>query len=734
MPLSETDQAKLDQLRADPYKSWRVSELVAVHWPSPDGTIHYCSEPLDILPGYEGLGPRDLTIQLRFAANQFTDLTIDSGVSDDKVDLDFWDGDGEISRLFATHGEGVRVEIFYYFPEVDLLLSQWWGHLRPPTDADGERFKASAENGFLSPKLAMGRRGMYPSCSAVFGGLLETLAEVAENDCPYNKHLDGGTVGELDPDTSEPFKTCPRNRAACTARLGDTLSYLGFDTSIDSYVVGETKGPAITVTTRGNESNLKRPLRVIIGERDVKDLDLLASTPEPNTKHPDQGFISTLWTICEGEIDSQSAQAVNDIPIGIQHLNARNGALRQAKTGFSKQVNNYSGTALFFGRVGPIDALKTTPDQLRGSAHVRGLKTIRVYSDVDTYVEQYTTDRAWALLEMLTNKRWGHGLDHARMNIQDFIDLSAWFAETVTVHDKDGNAVTSTRSTFNAELIDRTAQQQITDLCRSGRCSLPYAENGILRVRPLKKATDDELANAVVFTDAGEDRNICVESNGNSMLTWSMKSDAELTNRIALTYDDASKKNSEVPLIFEDELQQFSAGRAFGDWTRRDITENQTAFGVTELGEAGRLGNLLLDVGEFDEGGLKNNLSWTLTTWWTFTVGLTKYDLVKLVSPKLDRVNDGLAARAEAQGTSFEPFEYFRILSLRRQPDLKVALTVQAYPKQYYADLESSELPPPRLPVLPDDNPGGGRGRMPFEKGFDGIYHGDDRVHFLLEA
>src|ERR1043165_4489934 len=131
MPLSESDQAKLDQLRADPYKSWQVAELVAVHWPyhgahPPDGTIYYCSAPLDELPGYEGLGARGLAIEMRFNGNQFLDIPIDSGVSDDKVDLDFWDADGEISRLFATYGEGVRTEIFYYFPEVDLLLSQWW--------------------------------------------------------------------------------------------------------------------------------------------------------------------------------------------------------------------------------------------------------------------------------------------------------------------------------------------------------------------------------------------------------------------------------------------------------------------------------------------------------------------------------------------------------------------------------------------------------------------------------
>lgn len=700
----------------------KVCELVRVGWPDPDGAVWYGTKSVTpYLNDPNLLAQVDGPIDMRLDQGFFLDLTRDSMVVDDKVDLDFSDLDGELTRLYQTYGPGARTEIFYYFSQVDLMWPEWWGEILSPEGADGVRFRVSAEFGFLSNQLPMGRRGMYSTCSAIFGGQLKSLAEVAANDCPYNIHLEGGETGLLD--GGDPFPTCPHNRAGCIARLGDDKSYLGFDTVLQTSIIGQTKGPNVTVTTRGNESNLKRALRVIFGERDVQDLDLLAYTVEPDTKHPEGGACSGAFAICEGPIQGQNAQSVNDVRVGFQHLAARNGELRQGVTGLKA---NYSGTALFFFRI-QGDFTKTTADQLRGSVHAFGLRNVRVYSTETDYVEQYSQDRAWCLLRMLIDKRWGRGWDIARMVIQDWIDVSAWFAETVTVHDKDGNVTTGTRSTFNAELIERTAQQQITDVCRAGRVSLPYPDRGKIRIKPLRKATDDELENAVVFSDRGTDRNILVGQDGNSLLTWSEVNPRELTNQWIVTFDDAANKTTETPLIFEDVDQQLAAGRAFGDFTRHAAQQTMPAFGVTNVGEAGRFGNTLLDLGEFDEGGLKNNLRWTFTTWFAYAIALTKYQIIKLDSAKLDR----LKTAREAADPAKPNFDYYRVRSFRRLPDLKVEVSVQAYPEDYYEQLESEEAPaiPPTGFI---ENPGGGGGRLPLDVDFEEIGHGLDRISFKL--
>jgi len=1018
-------QTKLTALRAMQAEgtSPRVAELCLIEWPAPDGPIYYSTRiAADLLDRPELLERLDGPIESRLRQGVFLDIPSSAGISDDKVTLDFWDGDNELTRLTQVHGAGERVEIFYYFPDVDLIVSEWWGHWQPPDAVDIDRFRGSAESGFRSSSLTVPSRAFFTGCQAVFGGLLSTQTEIDEGDCPYNVHLGGAATGEdpdyvnnangtigaggeyiktsggpdwncgashsdpvvdnadarirftvlggyctvgffmtdsprsgnvdchvclqfnppdhsvtikygstqlranastwapgnqfeiirrngvyrfykqavefvvadwiappaitplylgiavqfegagvsalavaigedigaapafglLNPDTGLPFTSCPRNNiAACVARLGDSRSYLAFDVVTESHVVNETKGPNLTVTSRGNVTNLNRPLRVIAGKRHVTDLDLLTFVAEPNTNHPDQGSVKTLFAVSEGPCQSVANGKVNGATIAPQHSNYRTGEKRQGQTSFSPNVLNYSGTSLFLG-VAQGNFNSATADDLRGEVDVEGLKDVRVYETEEIFSQQYTAERGWWLLHILQNKRWGYGLDPRRVRIADFIDLDHWCRETVSVKDKDGNVLTGQRTTFNAELIDRTAQQQITDLCLAGRFGLPFPHRGKLRVVPLRRAielfspaiftdkaffgafarvpsnlersewidavtearetstellleecrtrvsdlfasaeyeardrSDDEFVTDLymaflnrapdtigfanwmetipiegrpfvvagfafssefeqlctdsdlpTFTDRGPGRNICLDrpssEGGKSTLTHSILSDAQLYNRIVLTYDDTTRQNSQVPLTFEDVDQQLRAGRAFGDTSRRKVEMEYTAFGVTDVGEAGRLGNLLLDLGEFDEGGLKNNLRVQFTTWYLFTVDLHKYQVIRVESNKLEVINN----IREDQG--LEPFLYFRIRTMRRLPDLRVEISAQAYPTKYYEDLEmlteTPIQPPSGFPDPDPDDPDSpdGRTRIPFNVPLLDVGHNDDQVFFRV--
>jgi hypothetical protein len=1003
----------------------RVAELLLGDWPSPDGPVYYATRvAVDLLDNLALLDRLDgAEIELRLGSGVFLEVPQEAGIGDDKIDLDFWDGDHELTRLFQTHGPGIRVEVFYYFPEVDLLVTEWWGHLQPPDEGNLERFKTTAQSGFRSSKLSLPARGFYSGCQNVFGGLLGTQAEIDEGGCPYSRHLGGtpsedsfgtdttwlqtamapadnwadadfddsgwasaveqssigetpwtwgdnpspfppsavakwiwshdsraranfdnatvyfrksfvaadtkailvltgdnsfsaflngqqivfgddwrqsysavltlevgetyviaarvvngaaidGNVpspggllavlssgvegvgfGNLDPDTGLPYTSCPRNsRAASIARLGDDRSFLAFDTIVESHTVHETKGPNITVTSRGNETNLKRALRVIAGRRHVSDLDLLAYVVEPNTKHPDQGSVKGLFGVAEGPNQSVSGGKINDQTIAPEHSNYRIGAKRQPPTSFSPNILSYSSTALFLG-VAQGDFTKAGADDLRGAVEVEGLNDVRVYSDAETYTLEYTSERGWWLLHCLRNKRWGYGLDARRAYIPDWIEIAAWFKEIVSVKDKDGNIFTGPRSQFNAELIERSAQQQVEDICRSGRLSLPFPDKGKLRVVPLRRAaelfstavftdkaffgalarpadnderegwfealldaralspaellaeckervsglftsdeyddrtrTDEEFISdcytaylrrdaaadpagaafwlndlatfsppelarehilqafaastefaadcsdgeVPTFTDRGDDRNVCLEE-GKSTLSYSQQSDAELPNRVILTVDDAAHENKQVPLTFESVEQQLRAGRAFGDTSKRAVQKEYNAFGVTDMGEGGRLGNLLLDLGEFDEGGLQNNLRWKFTTWYLETVGLHPYRIIKIDCAKLDVINTARLVKG------LEPFTYFRIRSLKRMPDLKVEVTCQAYPVEYYERLELLTQGPPITPTGPidhdpedPDSPGDPRRRLPFNVPLDSVGHNDDQILFEI--
>lgn len=1025
MPAEDPDlESKLTTLRTMQREgtSPRVAELALVEWPAPDGPIYYGTrfavDLLDNLLLLDRLNGAE--VELRLGSGVFLDVPQVAGIGDDKIDLDFWEAeDNELSRLTQTHGAGMRVEVFYYFPDVDLLVSEWWGHLQSPDQVSVDWFKCSVQSGFRSSNLNLPARALLSGCQAVYGGLLETQEEIDEGDCPYSRHLGGepnadsfatddtwkqtdvapvgdwaalafddsgwsaaveegplGTYpwtwgngpppfppstvaqwiwshdsktsfdistvyfrksfvaadtkavlvvtadnsfeayvngvrvsfgadwqqtfsarltlvigetyviavkvingqaldgfrpspggliavlssgaegvgfGNLDPLTGLPYPTCPRNTvAACIARLeppGATQarSYLATDAIIESHVVNQTKGPNITVTSRGNETNQGRALRVIAGRRHVSDLDLLGFVVEPNTRHPDQGSCKCLFAVSEGHNRSVTNGKINDQTIAPEHSNYRNGGKRQVATSFSPNVLNHSGTALFLG-VAQGDFTKATADDLKSECDVEGLDEVRVYTDEETFTEEYTAERGWWLLHCLRNRRWGYGLSASRAHIPDFIEIGAWFKEIVSVKDKDGTVFTGQRSQFHAELIGRSTQQQIEDICRSGRLSIPFPHRGKERVVPLRRATElfspvvftdkaffgalnrgatseereewftavhaardvsqaalltecqtrvfdlfqsslytdrartdeefisdcymaflrrapdadgaafwlDQLvatsrthllfafsisiefvndcsdADVPTFSDRGAARNICVDrEGGKSTLTYSIQPDADLPNRLVVTFDDAAHENKQVPITFEDVEQQLRAGRSFGDTSRRVVSKEYTAFGVTDAGEAGRLGNLLLDLGEFDEGGIKNNLRFSFTTWYLETVELRPYQIIKIDSAKLDVINEVRVAQG------LEPFTYFRVRSLTRQADLKVEVSVQAYPVEYYERLELLTQGPPIAPSgPPDDDPddpdAGPRHRMPFNVGLTDVSHNDDQIFFRV--
>ena len=695
-----------DELRKE--HSPLVAELVAVSWPAPDGTIYYCSTQADEIFSVE---PPVRPIEVRFEANQFLDLAIEDGVSDSQITLNFWDADEAIAELHHKHGAGARVEVFYWFPEHGYLLSQWFGQLDEPDEEDGEFFRVNATYGFRSAQLPLPRRALFSGCQAVYPlNRLFTQAEIDEGDCPWNLHI-GGSFGVPG---SETLGDCPRNNeAVCIARLGDSLSRLAVDTVLEGYPNGR-----LVSLARSNQNNLKRPLRVVYGPYVVRDLDLLGYAVDVNVKHPDAGWVLCSFAVSEGELAYVTDFKINNQYVGWEHQTTRTGAKRQPKTFFTPNEGNMSGTARAVGRIqGNFQG--SNGSDLTGQVRVGQKINTRVYTSPTSFIETGTNNPAWVLLDMWRDKRWGYGSDVVRLVPQDAIDLAAWFDQNVTTLDASGQPFTSLRGSFFGQLLDKTAQRHFYELCLTNNVGI-FPVNGKTRMVALAK--EDNLDACPVFTDEGDDRNICVADEAtekSSLTTWKTKV-RELANRIIVTFEDATIDYNERPLTFEDVDQQLSAGRAFGDSSRHPVTKNYKLFGVTEFGQAVRQGNMLLDLGPFagttDEGGgLKNNRRIKFTTWFTEALTLHKYKVIKVVSRKLRRYG----------------FEYWRICSMQRQADLKVEVTAQAYPVDYYEMLESTEaaqaLQPGSAGVV---NPGGNWDGRPAPKSFGALSFTEDKIIF----
>lgn len=680
--LNDTIKAKIIDLR-EMSEQWgqplEVYELVKIDWTS--GAIYYAATEVGELNPDLPVSPVEARLISDSYPDSFLQVETSSAMGDEEVALKFWDGDGAFADLVLESGEGVKVELFYYFPTVDLLLSHWWGHLRTDENSDSEFWTGKAANGFRSPNLPMPRRAHYKECQAIFGAHLDSLEEIAHNDCPYNAHLPGGTIG------NGLFTTCDRKSPnSCVARGVHPLYHLSHQSATVTVFNGQTSGPQLLSVARGNETNLKDPVRVVMGRRRVRDMQVLAFRRDYNNNNPDKGFFDALYEGCEGPIKSFSSVSVSGQAVNAQYYAYRLGTRGQISWGALSE-HGYSGTSWFRYQFGWVNPGSVSPQNMRGEAIIEGLADIRVYSSETTFAREYTTNRAWQLARMLTDRRWGFGLDYVRLDIDSFIECAEWSDAYVRFTTPEGINYDHVRSISDVELTSRSTQQQVEDFCLAGRFSRPFLFEGKMRVEPLRALTDDELAACPVFTDYGENRNIIVDEKGKSSLTRSQISDLDLPNRVEATYNDSQSDWTEATApVAEDIEQQLRAGRVEGDHTRRQVTKKYSFLGVTSEAAAVKLEYGILWFGEFDEGGLKNNLRIKFKAWFMDVLSLHENKVIKVVSKQLERYG----------------FEYFRIIKRSRAGNLHYDIEAQAYNHQAMSEFET---------VI--ENPGGGGGGFP---------------------
>lgn len=677
-----------------------VYQLLKISWGAPDGAKYYAAADIAAIENDLPVERVEIRLPVESYPDYFLPVSSDSSMGDEEIDIKLWDADDEISRLVYQYGEGVKTEVLMWFPAVRLLIPTFWGHLRTSEDSDIEFWIGRAANGFRSPDLPLPRRAHYAACQAVFGAL--------STGCTYDRHKGGGT-GNLN--GNAPYTSCPKKSFQhCIARLGDKLSHLSHQSVTEAIVNNQTKGPQLLATSRGNETNMKRPVRVVMGVRYLRDLDLMAAIPLYNNNHPDKGFWRMKFELCEGPIQ----RVVNSF-VGGQHCQSgqnaihyalRGGEIRQPPTAFTPNVHNYSATAHFDYTYGWVNPSTTKADSLKGEAHVEGLVDIKQYYTETDFITGCPRTRAWHLFRMLTDKRWGYGLDEARISIAAFLECAIWGDTLVGFTDPlTGEFLQHTRAMCDLDLQERSVQQQIEDVCWAGRFSRPFLFEGKIHIAPLKALSEIELDAAPFFTDSDEygTPNIIWE-DGKTSVRRSQISDADLPNRIELAYDRGLSLNLETVISVEDEDAQLRAGRLMGDSTRRVVTKKESALGTTNDEQAIKLAWSVLDLGKFDEGGLRNNLQISFKAWYLDCLELHSYKVIQVKSAKLARYG----------------FDWFRIKKISRLNNLQVEIVAQAYNKDYMDQFEMNLAGPggiynysPVYDMIPLDY-----GAISFQNGF----------------
>jgi len=689
MPVfDETTQDKIVELRG--LKALGVGievyQLVQIDWPSPDGTIYYAVMPTDeVASVVPPVSPIEMRIIPDSNPDWFLPQVSDATIGDEEIDVEMWDADEVFSNLLVDHGEGIKATVHYWFPQVELMIETWHGHIRNEDESTVEKLTLKIVQGFRSADAIVPSRAHYQYCMAIFGGLLTTQGEIDDHDCPYNLHI-GGAVGIDNPATTDPWTYCDRlDRQSCIDRGVDPNYHLSHATMTASVQNNQTHGPNLTSISEGNENNLKDPVRVVMGTRRISGGPTIAFRRDLNSNNPHHGWFYAYYEMCEGPIEQIAGARITvggeEQNAVAMHYNYRLGTKGQTPMG-GLTVHAYNGTAYIVYNFGYVEPNDVAAADASASAVITGLNDIRIYSDAETYTTDTTSNRAWQIARILTDKRWGFGYDYARLNIDSFIEAADWCEQGVTFTDTFGTDWSHVRSDSHVELIGKKVQQQIEDMCMAGRLSKPFLFNGQIHIMPLRELTEDELAACPVFYDSGDEDGNIVWEDGVSTLTISRDSDLDLVNRVKCLYDSRIEDYAQTPLRpVEDIDAQLRAGRVVGDKARKINPKEHSLLGVVDEAQAIKMAWSILDLGPNDEGGLQNNCRITFRAWFTEVLDLHQDRVIKVVSSRLTKYG----------------FTYFRVKKIEAQGDLQYEIECQAYNETYMAAFETDITPPPDI-------------------------------------
>ena len=399
---------------------------------------------------------------------------------------------------------------------------------------------------------------------------------------------------------------------------------------------------------KDNTRSQELPIPIIYGENIIGGNLLYEKIRGDNNRYRDLQL-----GISEGPI-----QSITEIKVGEELISELDGCSARVKLGNRTQSADGINTKQTFPFLAYISATldgKTLEDAVQQSAiitaKVQGLK-VDVYNGT-SWVNEYSQNPAYCLLDLLSNKRYGLGISKENIDLDSFIETANYCDELID--DGDGGQ----EKRFQLDIAIQQAKSSldlIQDILGTFRGFLIYSSGEI------RLAVDAPVSAPV--------QSFTMDNIVKDSFSYSETSKKDIYNRVMVQFIDPSNNDEKIYARYDDDYDIEKTG---------EIREKKVSLlGIRRFSQAGRMARFYLNQAKF------------CTTKCKFKAGIDSLhcevgDVIK-VSHNLPEWNEKL----------------FRILKIEEDENDEMELTCQEYNESVYSDngvvkqiTEESNLPNP---------------------------------------
>jgi hypothetical protein len=524
----------------------------------------------------------------------------------------------EIERAVGWKGARLTVGFLFYDLRSDTAATErsviFQGTCNPPDEIREGTLRITASNRMNLQRLVLPQVRIQRRCPWEFPQTEAQRTEAIDGGssgkysryyrCGYSAGTTGGT-GNLN--AGVPFSACGYTRHDCAAR--GMFSHFGGIEFVPAAISVRTYGDKNwhTSTVAVNEARYNDYVPLVYGT---------AWFTPPVVFARNDGNLTRMEVLLGiGEMSGVLKVLVNDveIPVGVSGTNmtgtgwyniptlgTRAGACNPDFTDGSGQPAGDPYGSMAYASVVVPNRLNDGTSLPRVRVLAQGLKVPVYAADGTPAGEQFSSNPAWVLLDILRRTGWGE----AEINVASFAAAAAFCDEQIAAVDVNGNAISLPRFACNVALQNRrSAGDVVRGIRNTAHLLLSYGGNGVLELRledtiageqPTKPAwsnSREPLDGGWPSYEFGDGSTgfsgIVRRGNGEPTMRVFSRSMADTPNRFAVEFQDSLNEYQQDGFSLVDPDDVARCGQ--------EISTTLSAIGIANYDQAGRLLKVALD-------------------------------------------------------------------------------------------------------------------------------------------